>query len=1564
MSQFVGRHNSLALFSTPENSVVINTDLNLVVEAGDTDALLSSREWTATGEKISPEISALVELSFSSLKDGALIASSNARLYTIPAGVQSEAKKALEWHAEHHRGGTPVGLNTARTLAKGGQIGLHKVRHIAKYFPRHEVDKKGKGYQPGEPNFPSNGRIAWALWGGDAGHKWASTIVEREDKKSVTADGSPKAPDNAYPAYPLMYQPGQYPLKDFDDAGMTPESVSPQFLARVRLDGSGIDRCYKVDLDGSTHVWDGSGWDNLGNPDGDCWTHDKMLDDPRDNCEKSHILVDPDSAIIICARLSQSPFDCVSLEDIDKDEAQLAAFAIAEEDWDFIDYALTAGAPVPTPTAPNAKPEDSNINMHGIFDKNPSQTDIKTAQIAEEKSVPPMDAENVHDILLSFPVWVQHERINGKSKPKAGHHHPLAHKWIRKVNGLDDSHKDILPSSHNYHPVSQVVAAGNIPNPADVAKKINEQKNKLEKMTGTKPDPSPSAVPDKDVPANTALTPKSSDVQTLYFAIVSPDDPRAVMSVIAVVPASSTNASPMVYSRVKKAWQRDPKTLADLKSPTPPPVVPLEPSMLNDVLQQVDGIQASALFSYDHALTVMFGPRVDIIEAVGKPYFDQFADTALVAAKGGFDKNRGQAEKLRRYWTVGKGGAKIRWGQPGDWSRCVRHLSKFLGVRAKGYCQLRHHDVLGIYTSTHAKLFHEGKGTVRKLTPKQIKSKFSTEENFDMEQVWGYNTGKPTVITDKDLMMPMEEIHGQHDHLYDENWKPDAEVESMMDDPAVCEEMCNYSVASDHSEEDPCWDGYKQIGFKEKNGKHVPNCVNENSVIYASVTPTPNADRLRNYWTFGAGGDKVRWGDQGDWTRCVQNLSKYFGSRSAGYCALRKQEMTGAWVGDAENQQVFARITGKDISKTLFSSNVLNSVEKILEISELASKSAELKNRVALVASIGTPFEAPIQAFSAGAPFTIPLVIPEEQESGDGRSFEKGAISIRELPLPLMWQIKTSQGHDGSVVVGRIDHMERTENGIGNASGVFDTGVYGREAQRLVQGGFLRGVSADMDQFEAKEMKRKPSKEAADSDSTDINAGKLVINKARVMGVTIVPKPAFQECSIALANQGINKKEDTVIPNGIYADDADSSDALSLVACGMVASSIPVTPPADWFADPKLDKPTPLTVDDSGRVFGHIAAWHVDHIGLQFGTKPPRSRSNYAYFHTGVIRADNGTDYPVGQLTLAGGHASLDASAAAAAKHYDDTASAIADVHAGEDRFGIWVAGALRPSAQPEQIRALRASAPSGDWRPIQGTLELVAVCQVNVPGFPIARARVASGAVMALVAAGAATLAKLKGDPMAELNDRMAKLEAFAVANRQAEMELAIEKFDKARTEFNVDAEFGYIPRKTREESAKKGHALPDGSFPIETKDDVEKAIHAYGRAKESHKAQVRKHIIKRAKALKVSKLIPDNWKTAESDAITASLEAMRSKIAEFSATSEFAGSECMPDGSYQIGNESELKKALESYSESNLNDRAKVKAHIKKRAKELGKSHLIPTDWANLETSTLEFGATDPKA
>jgi hypothetical protein len=190
-------------------------------------------------------------------------------------------------------------------------------------------------------------------------------------------------------------------------------------------------------------------------------------------------------------------------------------------------------------------------------------------------------------------------------------------------------------------------------------------------------------------------------------------------------------------------------------------------------------------------------------------------------------------------------------------------------------------------------------------------------------------------------------------------------------------------------------------------------------------------------------------------------------------------------------------------------------------------------------------------------------------------------------------------------------------------------------------------------------------------------------------------------------------------------------------------------------------------VDDDGRVYGHLATFDQAHIGLPGKVRAPKSRSNYAYFKTGQLVTASGKKVNVGQLTLAGGHAPLQADAAAAVAHYDNTASACADINVGEDRWGIWAAGSIRPEITPTQLRTLRASAPSGDWRPINGNLELVACCQVNVPGFPIVRAQVASGAITSLVAAGAGPLYARRIALMADAAtaERLAAVESVVFA-------------------------------------------------------------------------------------------------------------------------------------------------------------------------------------------------------
>ena len=131
--------------------------------------------------------------------------------FSPPAGVRSEAQKGLDWRREYGRGGTEVGIARARDLSNGTNISPDTAKRMASYFARHEVDKQGKGWSPGEDGFPSNGRIAWALWGGDAGKAWAGKLVDQlnaadeEDRSmSTTIERRSLVIDDVETAVPLL----------------------------------------------------------------------------------------------------------------------------------------------------------------------------------------------------------------------------------------------------------------------------------------------------------------------------------------------------------------------------------------------------------------------------------------------------------------------------------------------------------------------------------------------------------------------------------------------------------------------------------------------------------------------------------------------------------------------------------------------------------------------------------------------------------------------------------------------------------------------------------------------------------------------------------------------------------------------------------------------------------------------------------------------------------------------------------------------------------------------------------------------------------------------------------------------------------------------------------------------------------------------------------------------------------------------------------------------------------------------------------------------------------------
>lgn len=313
--------------------------------------------------------------------------------------------------------------------------------------------------------------------------------------------------------------------------------------------------------------------------------------------------------------------------------------------------------------------------------------------------------------------------------------------------------------------------------------------------------------------------------------------------------------------------------------------------------------------------------------------------------------------------------------------------------------------------------------------------------------------------------------------------------------------------------------------------------------------------------------------------------------------------------------------------------------------------------------------------------------------TGDGRIISPGGLTSRDLPLPLSWQRESGDGHSGSVVVARLEELEFHQDMITYVGHMLD--VEGSwQAEELIEAGVI-GPSMDLDDI------------TYVVDEND----RVVITSARVAGATLVAIPAFAEVSITLDPRPApeTEPEPAMMPEDewLYASGSVSRETL---------------PPLEWFAKPDFDGPTPLTVTDEGRVFGHIAPWGQCHVGLPGCTTPPHSYTEYAHFLRKHQPTAEGVNVPVGIITVGGGHADPTLGMVPAMGHYDNPDWATAKVFSGEDEYGIWVAGWILPYADPVKVQQLKDIDVSGDWRMSGGNLEMMGLAAVVNPGFPILR--------------------------------------------------------------------------------------------------------------------------------------------------------------------------------------------------------------------------------------------------
>lgn len=436
------------------------------------------------------------------------------------------------------------------------------------------------------------------------------------------------------------------------------------------------------------------------------------------------------------------------------------------------------------------------------------------------------------------------------------------------------------------------------------------------------------------------------------------------------------------------------------------------------------------------------------------------------------------------------------------------------------------------------------------------------------------------------------------------------------------------------------------------------------------------------------------------------------------------------------------------------------------------------------------------------------LLAPIGISTGDGRRFAEGGVTHRELPLGLKWQRTDEPGHDASVLIGSVDTVNfgtvdaavkagwitedaatasgltGTTQGAWGAGELFDdvdTAQMPRLAEDVAEAMLLttRGViGPSVDAGAAEAIMAEPGSDEPISEErweelwdeawengTEV-AVETVFTKYEIAAATLVTVPAFAQCLPFVLDTEDATAED--------AEDATAETAASTQRAVALVAAAGVYGDLEAFADPALTGITPITItepDAAGvrRVFGHAAAFGVCHVGIRDAciTVPPSNRQ-YADFHR-YTTTPTGHALPVatGRLTVAHGkltgvcaccpgiddHACNDLSMGAAIAHYDQ-ARTVALVRAGEDQYGLWVAGVLAPEADDADIAKLQRQKVSGDWRNVAGNLELVEVLTLNreQPGFPLPRTAMANGQQVSLVAAGtvSATRSGRPGNPAA----------------------------------------------------------------------------------------------------------------------------------------------------------------------------------------------------------------------
>ncbi len=659
-----------ALFESNDKLVVVDINERDVIEVADDLNAITASAWLKVSTDFEhPAVwSELAEAAVTQLDVQETEIAPIERRFKIPNSVKVEAQQALDWTTQFERGTSAIGQKFAIKLLTDTYATASDVARMDRYFNRTTRHALNSGWNPGQQGYPTDERIRFAMRGGEAAKAWVSRITT---KHGVTAGGQDNDKPHTYSEDADLPESciecghqESAPLHSSIVASAFDYDGSCEYFGRgINPDTTEVDALLVLQPDGSWAIRENNDWTPTDAPNEDEIII--MLDE--ESAYKLADIIDdaaPDNPDIL-------PFELASLN---PHETALAAIAEDDEDWEMVQRVFDIYDS--QERSVNAKKQGRASG--GRFGSTPDSVGNENAGAAKARLPQPLPL--IPDVAARIAEYLE---ANGAAAP-VPEAAPVAEKPVQASATTLDLNSDYINSIIDTYSGTTIEFVG------------EEQ-------------------PARAAPAQPAA--EQAAPRPLYMAIVDKVDTEAVLDVVSLMPGNP----PVMWKRDAGAWVQAPDILAALQGTQPPPVVELtDDAILADVLLQVDESTGGAEDAEEaepapgtttQAPDGSSGANPDanpdqhpVAAASTRDSFPMWGPHGELLnlaelAEGGLDRNRGGAEELRKYWTRGKGGLKIRWNTPGDMTRCMRYLSKYLKGREAGYCALRHREMTGRWPS-------------------------------------------------------------------------------------------------------------------------------------------------------------------------------------------------------------------------------------------------------------------------------------------------------------------------------------------------------------------------------------------------------------------------------------------------------------------------------------------------------------------------------------------------------------------------------------------------------------------------------------------------------------------------------------------------------------------------------------------------------------------------------------------------------------------------------------------------------------------------------------------------